>query len=759
MKKYLMMAAAGLVMGASFTSCSKDKDLYDPQGQALKFLQDYQAAFISVFGTPASNQTWGFGSASASRMTRANNPGEGFAETSTGINANANEWADPTPGKTFGGLVVPDPLTEDQKAVVAAYFQTVTPLTYEDPHWRNFFVQQVYKGGTSTVRNTTEGIKDANGVQYSSDNMNLLTVGYNDQHINNFNAGSYSGATNNTYTGGINADGTVNVLDKDWTANDFAEHHHPDQIMLMANIDDTECMGYHCSATGVSLQRNDKAALVGWETIDTWARSNYPGYDGCLKDDWNRSYVGFDLALKSLEDSYAKVDGDYVYAMLTDFTNLTNVHYVYEGTTVKEIVETAPAAIEDQNITSDVLSGATTEGGGSITQNTETGYWYWSGGNFYKNLDIDLTGYTKMVIEYDGVDTNSTGNYAIEISVEGNLVDWTQTRPMSETKVEVNITNATKLTWLKFMNGAPRTIKSITLSAGSAGDYYTSNYILGNGQQLRYMDSNMNQYAGQNETLTDDELQITVDGKLCLNLNTINDLVTRGFLPVKGSALKTWAKWADSDGYYSDWIVTLTRAQRINENPTLPTLRVIAEDLTAEDAGDFDFNDVVFDAEYISANEVKVTIQAAGGTLPLTVYGQEVHAMFIAQNPGAKTDQGGTINVKTMINTDALSSRPSEPYSSAELTNLPVINITQYNDWSDDNDTFAEQVRDRIPVVVTKTDANGRDISIELTAQKGKTPGKVGVPTTYKWKGERIYIGDGFKKFVKDPSHAMWWRE
>ena len=103
MKKYLMMGAAALLMGASFTSCSSDNDLYDPQANAAKFLQDYQTAFINAFGTPDANQTWGFGDVAASRMTRTEN-------------ANANEWADPN--KAYGGLLVPPALTDEQKAVV-----------------------------------------------------------------------------------------------------------------------------------------------------------------------------------------------------------------------------------------------------------------------------------------------------------------------------------------------------------------------------------------------------------------------------------------------------------------------------------------------------------------------------------------------------------------------------------------------------------------------------------------------------------------
>lgn len=59
-----------------------------------------------------------------------------------------------------------------------------------------------------------------------------------------------------------------------------------------------------------------------------------------------------------------------------------------------------------------------------------------------------------------------------------------------------------------------------------------------------------------------------------------------------------------------------------------PDVRIIAEDLSASEASDFDFNDVVFDVTFTSNTTAIVTLQAAGGTLPLTVGGVEVHDMF-----------------------------------------------------------------------------------------------------------------------------------
>jgi len=65
-----------------------------------------------------------------------------------------------------------------------------------------------------------------------------------------------------------------------------------------------------------------------------------------------------------------------------------------------------------------------------------------------------------------------------------------------------------------------------------------------------------------------------------------------------------------------------------------PLFRVIAEDLSASNAGDFDFNDVVFDVVKYEDGYTTLRLQACGGTLPLKigsnngVGGVEVHSLF-----------------------------------------------------------------------------------------------------------------------------------
>ena len=59
-----------MFVGASFIACSNEKDLYDPNYDVQSFVSKYQEAFIKTYGQPAANQTWGFGDAAASRVTR-----------------------------------------------------------------------------------------------------------------------------------------------------------------------------------------------------------------------------------------------------------------------------------------------------------------------------------------------------------------------------------------------------------------------------------------------------------------------------------------------------------------------------------------------------------------------------------------------------------------------------------------------------------------------------------------------------------------
>lgn len=143
-------------------------------------------------------------------------------------------------------------------------------------------------------------------------------------------------------------------------------------------------------------------------------------------------------------------------------------------------------------------------------------------------------------------------------------------------------------------------------------------------------------------------------------------------------------------------------------DPT-PKIRVIAEDLTVDEKGDFDFNDVVFDV-ILNHPEGKTTIilQAAGGTLPLTIGGQEVHKLF-------------GVDTNVMVNTKN---------NSVERNPVKFVLNTYYANAND------------IPVRVQK---NGQWMDLE--AKRGRVPSKIGVKPTYNWCDEREDIEDRYPNF------------
>lgn len=173
----------------------------------------------------------------------------------------------------------------------------------------------------------------------------------------------------------------------------------------------------------------------------------------------------------------------------------------------------------------------------------------------------------------------------------------------------------------------------------------------------------------------------------------------------------------EPDGYFDDRIVKIVPGDGYDFD-----IRIIAEDLSAKEGSDFDFNDVVFDAKFTSNSTALITLIAAGGTLPLTVAGQEVHSKF-----GVNTD--------VMVNTGA------GPTKDPVIFSIGGINKSQNG-------------KD-IEIVVQK---NG--LPCVLTAQKGVPASKIGVPTTFDYCSERQDISKKYPLFstwVQDDPDVVWW--
>jgi len=193
-----------------------------------------------------------------------------------------------------------------------------------------------------------------------------------------------------------------------------------------------------------------------------------------------------------------------------------------------------------------------------------------------------------------------------------------------------------------------------------------------------------------------------------------------------------------------DWILKVVPGKGEIVPPTPTTYRVIAEDLNASEASDFDFNDVVFDVEPNEAGTAaKIVVRAAGGIYKLTVAGQEVHAAF---GENAKAD-----GLYPMINT-----QPWNPDVKATL-------IESYpGDFSSD-----AAIRNTIKNIVIKVYKPGfEENGIELSAQTGKPACKILVDQTFNVVTERTGIADentNFHKYVQGTwdteTNGFWWKK
>lgn len=265
-----------LIFGLSLTSCH-DKDVEYSYGASQK-TQAYDQAFKETFGTPAAGHNWGFAvveNNSSSASTRA---------LTRGHNKNSNQWASE-------GWVIPDPLTPEQKDKVRRYFQQNRNPQGISVNYTDFFVQQVYKGGSELAGSKTqESYYYGNGDYVcGSSNMDKLTAGTMEDHINDFNYGDR---------------GEINVQNNNLVGE------HQDAITLMVNSQ-TNCFGFHNSRD--SKQYNDQYVIIPGNVIDQWDPSA-PSVTGMF-------FVGFDFeANKNAYDQNGNLSANSNMYLVTETT-------------------------------------------------------------------------------------------------------------------------------------------------------------------------------------------------------------------------------------------------------------------------------------------------------------------------------------------------------------------------------------------------------------------------------------------------------
>ena len=164
-------------------------------------------------------------------------------------------------------------------------------------------------------------------------------------------------------------------------------------------------------------------------------------------------------------------------------------------------------------------------------------------------------------------------------------------------------------------------------------------------------------------------------------------------------------------------------------------VKIIAEDLSVDEHGDFDFNDVVFLVEWVSETEAQITLQMAGGTLPLVVgvaagqeendgefHANEVHKRFNVPT-GTMVNIGDKGVVRDVVKFNVSGTFSMDNFA-ADCNNIRVA-VKKSGEWH------------------------------ELTAVRGKVPSKIAVAKRYEPCTEREDIAEKYREFtnwVVDPS-------
>ena len=162
-----------------------------------------------------------------------------------------------------------------------------------------------------------------------------------------------------------------------------------------------------------------------------------------------------------------------------------------------------------------------------------------------------------------------------------------------------------------------------------------------------------------------------------------------------------------------------------------PLYRVIAEDLSASESGDFDFNDVVFDIVKAEGGKTTLRLICAGGVLPLRVMGIEVHGLFGEITPNSKGEYQ-MYNTGAGPNVDPVEFEIVGEYATPEQIKNINIDVSKNGTW------------------------------MELKATTGHAACKILVDDTFVPVPERRNIANEYKEFTNYVQGAFvddfWWK-
>lgn len=344
---------------------------------------------------------------------------------------------------------------------------------------------------------------------------------------------------------------------------------------------------------------------------------------------------------------------------------------------------------------------------------------------------------------------------------------------------------------------------------------YTGSYLEVDGVKYPYISDNRNTYCGEFETMDEYSEVLSYlqsgkdpkqDGKerLTERIERAKYLLSQGYLPTQNNGFVKVG--GCNDGYYSDWIVSITPGMM---RGTLESALLVCEDLGDYD---FDFNDIVLQLDHIreinadntQSDKLVITAMAAGGTLPSYVYykplrSQSQHTAPDLTNIGdeqetwewlwdwkafADDDNGMTNGIHHMTSGNEGDLRPlnvgAKPqykgYSwEKDITGaIEVIRTSPDPNIQKYINNYVSYLFDYSRIQVCVGDPDSTKATVIRPIQHGynenedasnyylrNTPQMMLLPLTYQWARERVFIGEAYPDFtdwVRNKDNADWWR-
>ena len=710
MKKYLMTGVAALAFAATFTSCSKAGDLYDEgaakeaetQKQTEQILASYNQAFLKTFGQPAADQDWGFGTSTVAG-TRA----------VSGITF-----------PTFKDGVCP--------AMPTKYYNTVAEVEANVSYF------------TGDVNNKSAGdvfYIDSNSTLYNTQNRDNLTI----YVVGNV---TYLGSTSQ------NNGGTTFCVTEGSTLK-LGQVSERLTIYLASNatLDITEQLdqqGNPAPTTSYVWNAEKNANDIFVNNTFTFTKDNAALYMSA------GSHVNGDVIY--FKDGYTVLN--------QGGTISANELHVENGAVLynkNQITATGVIALRNTNGEIDNFGTMT---GASMTLDANARFYNVAGGN------VTITGLTKI--------NNDSGNNAWQNSGQFNTGSFEITGgcqdPAAFNNCHMSVTGKFFMNHGNFVLDGGAAVECGSFEWQSDNFFHMGGKALlkVEGQLLANNKNNSPQYgfwgdatdyaviqAGSIVKGSEGKCRAAYYGNLFIDTDN-------HFTQGENSADGTWYTFGDNvkfsftdntdvTGFQTHDAKTAQKAKNFSitiprdnngctpgykygdddPDPSSDIVRVICEDLSVKDDTDWDFNDAVFDVQLFDNNsKVKITLRAAGGTLPLYIGNDneavEIHAKFKEFNPGLSISTG------TMLSTGTSNSTGKYAYTGCAVPSYFINNTF--------GSTNVKEVAKNIPIKVQKL-VNGEMQLILLECEKGKATAKVAVNENFDWCDEREHINEKYRNY------------